>query len=100
MRFARVAGFVVADDDMMRLTVTLDTSRRIETIRSARVPRLGDTRQQSDLSWQADQYTQETIGNELALLGWEAISEEPPGEAPVGTGVSAAYLVRNVGGVT
>ena len=76
MRFARVSGHVVADDDMLNLRVTLDTGRRVETVREGRVPVLGSRELAQDLNWQADQYTQETIGNELAEQGWEAIAEE------------------------
>ncbi|MCC6705539.1 MAG: hypothetical protein IT334_11720 [Thermomicrobiales bacterium] len=98
MRFARVTGHVLADEDTLMLTVVLDAINRIETVRSERVPALGDAARRADLAWQADQYTQETIGNELALAGWEVVSEEPSAPAPPGTGVSQAYLVRNIGG--
>ena len=94
MRFGRVTGHVVARDDKLDLTVTLDSGHRIETIRAERLPRLGDVLRRDDLAWQADQYTQETIGNELSLLGWEAIAEEPAAPSPAGIGVSASYLVR------
>ena len=98
MRFARVTGHVVADDNMLDLTVVLDAINRIETVRSERVLALGDAAQRADLNWQADQYTQETIGNELALAGWEVVSEEHSTPAPAGSGVYRAYLVRNLGG--
>jgi hypothetical protein len=98
MRFARVAGHVVARDDTLELTVTLDTGRQIETVRSGSVPRLGGGGLTDDLNWQADQYTQETIGNELAEQGWEAIAEQPATERHPGMGVSATYTVRNLGG--
>lgn len=94
MRFGRVTGHVVAHDNGLDLTVVLDSGHRIETIRTDRLPLLGPSEQHNDLAWQADQYTQETIGNELALLGWEAIAEEPAAPSPAGTGVSASYLVR------
>jgi hypothetical protein len=98
VRFARVTGHVVADDNGLILTVTLDTGRSVETVRSAQVPFLGRENQSRDLNWQADQYTQETIGNELAELGWEAIAEQPDTERHPGMGVSATYTARNLGG--
>jgi len=100
MQFARVSGFVVADDNMLLLTVSLDTGRRVETVRSERVPRLGSGPDADDLNWQANQYTQETIGNELTLLGWEPLAEEPSEDSPSGTGVSASFLVRKMGGAS
>ena len=98
MRFARVSGYVVARNNMMELTVTLDDGRRVETVRTGSVAHLGNADQRDDLAWQADQYTQETIGNELALLGWEVVAEEPATSVVAGAGVSAAYLVRKTGG--
>jgi len=98
MRFARVSGQVVVRDNGLELRVTLDTGRQIEMIRSAVVPRLGGSASSNDLNWQADQYTQETIGNELAEQGWEAIAEQPATERHPGMGVSGTYTVRNLGG--
>ena len=98
MRFARVTGNVVANDDALDLTVTLDTGRSVTSVRSERVPALGVGELAADLNWQADQYTQETIGNELAEQGWEAIAEQPASERVPGIGVSSTYTVRNLGG--
>jgi hypothetical protein len=98
VRFARITGYVVASDNGLELSVTLDTGRAVETIRSGRVPSLGTGEIAGDLNWQADQYTQETIGNELAEQGWEAIAEQPATERQSGMGVSATYTVRNLGG--
>ena len=97
MRFGRVSGYVVAHDDQLSLTVSLDSGNRVETIRSEVVPARGVEADALDLGWEADQYTQETIGNELALLGWEAIASEPAESSPTGSGVSAVYLVRKTG---
>jgi hypothetical protein len=94
VRFGRVSGHVVARDNGLDLTVVLDSGQRVETIRSEHVDVLGSYDDHHDLAWQADQYTQETLGNELALLGWEAIAEEPAAPSPAGTGMSASYLVR------
>jgi hypothetical protein len=98
VRFARVTGHVVVSDNTLDLSVTLDTGRTVETIRSEQVPLLGGLGYGHDLNWQADQYTQETIGNELAEQGWEAIAEQPATERHTGMGVSATYTVRNLGG--
>ena len=97
MRFGRVSGYVVAHDNQLSLTVSLDSGNRVETIRSEVVPARGGPAEPLDLGWEADQYTQETIGNELALLGWEAIASEPAESSPTGSGVSAVYLVRKTG---
>ncbi len=97
MRFGRITGHVVAYNNMLDLTVTLDDGRQIETIRSGHVPIVGSPAADADLGWQADQYTQETIGNELALLGWEVVAVEPSQPAPIGSGISSAYLVRKTG---
>jgi hypothetical protein len=98
MRFARVTGHVVVRDDFLDLRVTLDTGRTVTTVREARVPLLGSSTESSDLNWQADQYTQETIGIELAEQGWEAIAETPATEHHSGMGVSSTYTLRNLGG--
>lgn len=98
MRFARVTGHVVARDNTLELRVTLDNGRSVSTVREARVPLLGSGNQAGDLNWQADQYTQETIGIELAEQGWEAIAETPASERHAGMGISSTYTVRNLGG--
>jgi hypothetical protein len=50
-----------------------------------------------DLSWMADQLTQETLGNELALDGWEVIGAgDPPTPAHGEIPRSVAYAVRNL----
>lgn len=98
MRFGRVIGQVVAYDNTLELRVTLDTGGRVETVRHGDAPYINGSGKLADLDWQADQYTQETIGNELALLGWEAIADEPSTASLPGVGVSATYIVRNLGG--
>lgn len=98
MRFARVTGHVVAGDNALELRVTLDNGRNVTTVREERVPLLGAGALADDLNWQADQYTQETIGNELAEEGWEAIAETPAVERLAGMGLSSTYTVRNLGG--
>lgn len=93
MKFGRVIGIVVPEGDLLRLTVTLESGGRISPARDALVPILDPKR---DLDWHADQYTQETIGNELAELGWEAFAV---GDTPLpqpGIGQSSNYSVRNL----
>ncbi len=102
MRFGRVEGIVelVERDDaiVLRLTVYLESGTRLEVLRSDDVQPLGAIDSPADLAWNADQYTQETIGNEMAELGWETIARE---EVTPETGEflprSASYIVRNLG---
>ena len=53
----------------------LETRGEVRTVRDECVRFLGQRDQQQDLPWNADQYTQETIGVQLAHQGWEAISQ-------------------------
>ena len=107
MRFGRVVGTVSfpeggsapATDGLLRLVVVLDDGRRVETVRSGLVPILEHPSGMNDPRWQADQYTQETIGNELALAGWEPIGLVPDEDIGAGTTValsSPTYIVRQV----
>lgn len=93
MKFGRVIGIVVPEGDWLRLTVTLESGGAVSSARNALVPVLDPSR---DLDWHADQYTQETIGNELAEQGWEAFAQ---GDTPLpqpGIGQSSSYSVRNL----
>jgi hypothetical protein len=73
MQFGRVYGFVTGRPGGERwLTVVLDTGREIRTVRDEVIPAPLDS---GDAHWLADQLVQETIGNELATDGWEAIGE-------------------------
>lgn len=101
MRFGRVEGFVerVAAEPgtRLRLTVTLETSAKIETVRDELLD-LAPAFEASELSWLADQYTQETIGDLLASQGWEAVgASSPPERQPDAPAKSATYTVRNLG---
>jgi hypothetical protein len=50
-----------------------------------------------DLIWHADQWTQETIGVDLALDGWEVVGAGPIPEPDVDSPASSAvYAVRKV----
>lgn len=103
MRFGRVEGVVTpvetGDGLLLRLTVWLDTGRRIETVREETLSPLRPIAGFADLVWHADQWTQETIGTTLAEQGWEAIGA---GELPTDDGEpgllprSAPYSVRNL----
>jgi hypothetical protein len=98
MQFGRVYGFVTQRPGGERwLTVVLDTGREIRTVRDEVIPAPLDT---ADPGWLADQLVQETIGNELAGEGWEAISEGAV-EAGDATDVSAVasspiWIVRRL----
>lgn len=107
MRFGRVVGTVspLAGDngdsarpDLLQLVVMLEDGTRVTVVRSETVPRLQGPPDATGLGWQADQYTQETIGNELALAGWEPIGMAEPddqdGVEPAAS--SPTYIVRFV----
>jgi hypothetical protein len=101
MRFGRVEGIVekvpAPRGANLRLRVFLETGQQWRTVRDEIVPLLGTSGQDEDLSWQADQYTQETIGVDLAVEGWEVIGagEIPPPD--IGEIVrSATYAVRQL----
>ena len=104
MRFARVSGTVRQLLDMdgaptgwLELRVALDTGSRVEQVRHERVATLAVPDGQDALAWQADQYTQETIGNELSLDGWEPLGVAPDdgdNRAAALIGSSPTYIVR------
>jgi hypothetical protein len=78
---------------LLRLTVTLESGGAVRSAREALVPVLDPER---DLDWHADQYTQETIGNELAEQGWEVFAAGDTPAAQPGIGQSTSYSVRNL----
>lgn len=106
MRFGRVTGTVVQvpseDGDptpWLELTVLLDAGDAIATVRSEQVPMLVIPDGADPLTWQADQYTQETIANELALQGWEPIGLAADSDVARGAAIGASspvYIVRQV----
>lgn len=82
----------------LRLTVYLDTGSRLSVVRQAVVHPLRPLLTVDDVLWHADQLTQETIGTDLAELGWEAIGVgEAPLPEPGALARSPAYAVRNLG---
>lgn len=104
MRFGRVEGVVVPVEQdgrsLLRLTVYLETGSRLEIVRDDLIAPLRPLQSPADVAWHADQFTQETIGTDLAAQGWEAIGagDLPEPETEPGALIrSAAYAVRNVG---
>lgn len=99
MRFGRVEGLVEvvpgADRDGLRLRVFLETNQGVLVVRDEVVAMLPAIEGAVGLSWQADQYTQETIGVELAMEGWEVIGAGELPEVEEGEiARSASYAVR------
>ena len=102
MRFGRVDGIVVLvetpDGPGLRLTVSLETSSRLTVIREETLQPVRPLGDPEALSWHADQWTQETIGIELALAGWEVVNGgEVPEPEPGALARSASYVVRHLG---
>jgi hypothetical protein len=102
MRFGRVEGVILVDAGAdgaarLRLVVSLETGGRIETVRDEEVAPLRPLLGPDDLLWHADQYTQETLGTDLAEAGWEVIGAgDPPAPEAGALPRSAAYAVRNL----
>jgi len=99
VRFGRVDGIVVPvetpDGLALRLTVSLETGSRLTVIRDETLRPVRPLDDVAALSWHADQWTQETIGVEMALEGWEAVSGgEVPDPEPGSFARSASYVVR------
>ena len=99
LRFGRVEGmleWVAADDGrQLRLTVFLETSAEYRVVRKEIVQPILLEGNSIDLYWLADQYTQETIGVDLAAEGWEVIGAgDPPTLEPGEIPRSATYAVR------
>lgn len=105
MRFGRVEGIVQEENSsgevVVRLTVYLEVGATLEIVRSEivrPVTPVGPIGSPLGLDWVADQYTQETIGNELAEQGWEVVSQgEIPPVSSDAFPRSASYIVRNHG---
>lgn len=99
MKFMSVQGigYWIAKDGprSLHILVTSDDRSVVRTIRDEVVKALpGD--QVANLTWQVDQYTQETIGVTLAAEGWEvfSITALDPTMEDDGPGCSPVYLVR------
>ncbi len=102
MRFGRVEGVVVpvdrGDNLRLHLTVYLESGAELRVVRDEVMRPLRQVDSVDDLVWHADQWTQETIGVDLAEEGWEVIGA---GELTTPEGGelvrSAAYAVRRLG---
>ena len=102
MRVGRVGGgggpLGAGGDALPRLTVYLETGARLEVVREETVRPLRPLATAADLTWHADQLTQETIGVDLAEQGWEAIGAgEVPAPELGALARSASYAVRKLG---
>jgi hypothetical protein len=101
MEFGRVHGKAIEDtscpEGHLRIVVVLETRSQVRTVREECVPLLHGSEGMETIPWHADQYTQETIGIDLALEGWEAIS---PAEAELDRGTvdraTVTYVVRRL----
>ncbi|CAN5760715.1 hypothetical protein BH23CHL5_BH23CHL5_12490 [soil metagenome] len=101
MEFGRVLGRARLGghcaDGQVIIEVTLETSRSTAIARSECVPMLDPPQGKESLRWQAEQYTQETIGTTLAESGWEAFSEGQEAHDRGPTDLSmVTYIVRRV----
>lgn len=101
MRFGRVEGLAEAvgqgDRAVLHLRVMLETADGVKPVRDEVVPLLSVSGGARGLSWQVDQYTQETIGVELAAEGWEVIGASDLPTATEGeVARSATYAVRQL----
>ena len=102
MRFGRVEGVVepveVEGEVKLRLTVLLETGERLEIVREEVLAAMRPATTPAELAWHADQWTQETIGVDLAEEGWEVIGAGELAEPERGAlARSATYAVRKVG---
>ncbi len=92
MRFGTVSGVIGAASDGSWFTVMLHTGETTEVIRDEKVP---DSLTDNPPAWPIDQLVQETLGNELAEMGWEVIAvSEPVKDEQVR---SRNWTVRNLG---
>lgn len=102
MQFGRAEGVITKVYEQPRgvhLVVYLEAARRVEIVRDDRVDGDWPTDTTAALAWLADQLTQDTIGNELALAGWEPIGtsggqSEGPGDDRLPR--STAYVLRRL----
>ncbi len=92
MRFGTVSGVIGIGPGEPWFTVMLHTGETTEVIRDEAVPAaLADHKP----AWLIDQLVQETLGNELAELGWEVIAvSEAVSDDQVR---SRNWTVRNLG---
>lgn len=101
VEFGRVVGIVEAPRDRarsdLRLTVTLETKDAVAVVRSESLEPVRPAHTVEELAWHADQWTQETIGVDLAEQGWEVLGmSDVDSEASGGPPRSATYSVRRL----
>lgn len=101
VEFGRVEGVVeiVAGTRVpqLHLTVTLETQDDVRLVRSETLDAVRTVATREDLSWHADQWTQETIGVDLAEQGWEVLGASGRGDRiEAGPPRSATYSVRRL----
>ena len=101
VEFGRVHGIVepltAPPYQRLLLTVTLETRDAVTVVRSQPLEpiRAPDTR--DELFWHADQWTQETIGVDLAEQGWEVLGmSDTEHDHLAGPPRSATYSVRRL----
>lgn len=100
MNFGYVEGLCVkidggADPPIVRVTVYLETSMGIDIIREVEVPAEPRQDGQVDLYWEADQWTQDTIVQQLLPMGWELLGAiDPPARDPSEVPRSPRYALR------
>ncbi len=101
VEFGRVEGVVeiVAEVRVpqLHLMVTLETQDGVRLVRSETLDAVRTIATREDLSWHADQWTQETIGVDLAEQGWEVLGASDRDDR-IGAGPprSATYSVRRL----
>lgn len=92
MRFATVSGVIGMGDEVGWFTVMLHTGEDTVVVRDEPIPA---ALANENPRWLIDQLVQETLGNELAEQGWEAIAvSEPVQDDSVR---SRNWTVRNLG---
>ncbi len=101
MQFGRVQGYVreagSGDAGRLHLTVTLEANRTIKVVREETLAPLRALATFEDWVWHADQWTQETVGVDLAEQGWEVVGAGPVPEGDEGLPASSAvYAVRKL----
>ncbi|MBA2753281.1 MAG: hypothetical protein H0U40_02305 [Chloroflexia bacterium] len=101
VEFGRVQGVVEvvrgAPDWVLRITVSLETRESVTRVRSEELPVVRPITGDEDLAWHADQWTQETIGIDLALSGWEVLGRADGATPGGGLSMSSAiYPVRRL----
>lgn len=99
MNFGYVEGLCVAigsaHEPLVRVTVYLETNMGIEIIRELETAPVMRENGRPDLYWEADQWTQDTIVQQLLPLGWELLgSVDPPARNPEEVPRSPRYALR------